>query len=77
MNITKINIKYGTLGDIEVFQFCPTDTSWDDDKVNEAFDKAVKELNRVYAYGRFATKDAVLALFRTFGFMAVKEGDNE
>ena len=36
---------------------------------NEAFDKAVKELNHVYKdYGRFATKTGVIKLFETFGF---------
>jgi len=33
------------------------------------FDKAVKELNRIYKnYGRFATATGVIRLFRAFGF---------
>lgn len=34
----------------------------------EAFNEAVQELNRVYEYGRFATKAGVLSLFDKFGF---------
>ena len=34
-----------------------------------AFDKAVKELNRVYKnYGRFATEVGIVKLFESFGF---------
>lgn len=40
-----------------------------DKEQNEAFNKAVKELNRVYTtYGRFATTAGVLKLFDSFGF---------
>ena len=40
-----------------------------DEEQNEAFDMAVKELNRIYKmYGRFATEAGVTSLFRSFGF---------
>lgn len=46
--------------------------SWDflsNDEQDKAFDKAVKELNRVYStYGRFATFTCIIKLFDLFGF---------
>lgn len=45
------------------------DASLSKEEQNEAFDKAVKELDRIYQnYGRFATSAGVVSLFRTFGF---------
>lgn len=36
---------------------------------DKAFDKAVKELDRIYkTYGRFATTAGVVRLFNSFGF---------
>ena len=36
---------------------------------DQAFDKAVKELNRIYkTYGRFATEVGIVRLFNHFGF---------
>lgn len=76
-NVKSINISYGSSVCTELFSFCPADASWSAEKVDIEFDKAVKELNRVYAFGRLATKDGVNALFRTFGFNAVKEENDE
>lgn len=40
-----------------------------DEEQDKAFDKAVKELNRIYkTYGRFATEAGVMSLFDSFGF---------
>lgn len=40
-----------------------------DEEQDKAFDKAVKELNRIYKkYGRFATEAGVISLFDSFGF---------
>lgn len=35
---------------------------------DKAFDNAVKELKRIYSYGRFATTTGVIRLFSSFGF---------
>lgn len=43
--------------------------SLSNDEQDKAFDKAVKELNRVYStYGRFATSIGIIKLFDSFGF---------
>lgn len=43
--------------------------SMTDEEQNKAFDRAVKELNRIYkTYGRFATESGVVSLFSSFGF---------
>ena len=52
--------------------------SWNslsNEEQDKAFDKAVKELNRVYStYGRFATSTGIIKLFDSFGFeLSVKE----
>ena len=39
-----------------------------DEEQDKAFDKAVKEINRVYEYGRFATQVGVSRLFAKYGF---------
>ena len=40
-----------------------------EEEQEKAFDKAVKELDRVYkTYGRFATQTGVTRLFESFGF---------
>lgn len=43
--------------------------SMTDEEQNKAFDRAVKELNRIYkTYGRFATESGVVSFFSSFGF---------
>lgn len=43
--------------------------SLSNEEQDKAFDKAVKELNRVYStYGRFATSTGIIRLFDSFGF---------
>lgn len=43
--------------------------SLSNDEQDKAFDKAVKELNRVYStYGRFVTFTCIIKLFDSFGF---------
>ena len=65
-----IRINYGDANITKKFEF--VHKSWNtlsDKEQNEAFDKAVKELNRVYTtYGRFATTAGILKLFDSFGF---------
>jgi len=39
-----------------------------DEEQDKAFDEAVKEINRVYEYGRFATQVGVSRLFAKYGF---------
>lgn len=44
------------------------------DKMDDAFNDAVTELNRVYKnYGRFATQTGVTRLFESFGFERTTE----
>ena len=65
-----IRVNYGDANITKKFEF--VHKSWNtlsDKEQNEAFDKAIKELNRVYTtYGRFATTTGVLKLFDSFGF---------
>lgn len=44
-------------------------SSLSNDEQDKAFDKAVKELNRIYStYGRFATSTGIIKFFDSFGF---------
>lgn len=65
-----IRITYGDANITKKFEFIHK--SWDflsNDEQDKAFDKAVKELNRVYStYGRFATSTDIIKLFDSFGF---------
>lgn len=65
-----IRINYGDADITKKFEF--VHKSWDslsNDEQDKAFDKAVKELNRVYStYGRFATSTGIIKLFDSFGF---------
>ncbi len=65
-----IRINTGDANVTDVYHF--THKSWNTitrEESDKEFDKAVKELNRIYkSYGRFATKTGVLRLFEAFGF---------
>lgn len=64
-----IHIATGVPKKVEVYHFVSKDRdTLTIEQQAEAFDKAVKELNRIYEYGRFATKAGVLTLFDKFGF---------
>lgn len=62
-----IRIMYGNK--IQKFNFA-TDN---DETADENFDKAVKEINKIYKqYGRFTTKDEVISHFAKYGFHSFK-----
>lgn len=70
--MVRYNIRIN-IGDKDVttkFYFVHKDyQTLNEEQQNVEFDKAVKELERVYKnYGRFATEKAVESLFRGFGF---------
>lgn len=62
-----IRIMFGN--QLQMFSFA-TDK---DDTAEEEFDKAVKEINRIYhETGRFATKEEVMKHFAKYGFYRFK-----
>lgn len=65
-----IRVNYGDSDITKKFEF--VHKSWNslsNEEQDKAFDKAVKELNRVYStYGRFATSTGIIKLFDSFGF---------
>lgn len=65
-----IRVNYGDADITKKFEFMHK--SWNslsNEEQDKAFDKAVKELNRVYStYGRFATSTGIIRLFDSFGF---------
>ena len=65
-----IKVNYGDADTTASFDF--VHKNWNvlsSEEQTEAFDKAVKELDRIYkTYGRFATTTGVLRLFNSFGF---------
>ena len=65
-----IRVNYGDADITKKFEF--VHKSWNslsNEEQDKAFDKAVKELNRVYStYGRFATSTGIIKLFDSFGF---------
>lgn len=65
-----IRVSYGDADITKKFEF--VHKSWNslsNEEQDKAFDKAVKELNRVYStYGRFATSTGIIRLFDSFGF---------
>ncbi len=70
MNRYKIHINYGDDDKTAQFYFVHRDfANMTAEQQDEEFDKAVKELNRIYkTYGRFATKVGIRRLFDSFGF---------
>lgn len=65
-----IRVKTGDNNKTHMYWFIHKDhATMTNDEMDEQFDKAVKELNRVYqTYGRFATTTGVVRLFNSFGF---------
>lgn len=70
-----IRINYGDNNTTHLFEFVHKSyMSLSNEKQNEDFDKAVKELNRIYStYGRFATTTGIIKLFDSFGFELSKK----
>lgn len=65
-----INVNVGNEERTVRFEFVHKDgDKLSKDEMDVEFDKAVKELERVYNYGRFATEVGVARLFETFGFV--------
>lgn len=70
-----IRVNYGDSDTTQLFEFVHKDyATLTIEKQNKDFDKAVKELNRIYSsYGRFATTTGILKLFDSFGFEISKK----
>lgn len=65
-----INVKVGNEDRKVYFEFVHKDVDkLSKEEMDVEFDKAVKEIERVYNYGRFATEVGVARLFETFGFV--------
>lgn len=64
-----IRVMYGSK--LKRFNFCSNEE--DDEKAAIEFDKAVKEINRIYKEsGRFATENEVILHFSKYGFYRYK-----
>ena len=65
-----INVNYGDADTTKLFWFVHKNyQNLSDDEQALEFDKAVKELDRIYkTYGRFATTVGIKRLFDSFGF---------
>ena len=65
-----IRVNYDNIDITKKFEFVHKSQAFlSSDEQDKAFDRAVKELNRVYStYGRFATSTGIIKLFDSFGF---------